>query len=688
MQSHSVSAPRPPRRDHGAAPRPRVAVLYSGRWFGSGNKEIGWKTTLLWAANHLRHLIQPNNASVFIVASPSNWCGPPADARGASKSSAEELFHAEVREAFDGWHDIHTALIPHEEGTPVDGAYAATAMNGLKAQLKSQDIEDHKHYGFVTAMMRNWRWQFMHFQRVEALRRVHGPHDWLVRVRLDVQFVDPLHIRGFPPSDDSGASATAKPLVVPTAKPEVNRDDDWEHRHEKLKDTAAPHADAQPIVHTLYAAGFHAIQPSVLTKEDDVKIIQCKDERPTERSAGRVGSWTREQLGLGQVPSCAAARRRARQNATSSAEQHASGAGGLVWHWRDWLFVGSPEAMAPLARMADRFVLVTANATRCFGLCQEEQTLLQLLQQGVRYAPIGVEVMLDRIACKDGGNTKLPHPMYQYVMEPLQPTEPVWAAPCFACVAWPRSHGNHSGSHGRRLEETSLRRGAWLSSTHDESYGKQFKIKRIGYWGASGRLTRFANTLARKDLDVYEFGVYTGVSMRDIAKRVHGFGHLWGFDSFVGLPQETKGEHLEGSHWKPGGFSAADALGEWKLPALLDQLRETIRYENTSFVPGFYSTSLTSQLRHSKPFQPALLIDVDVDLHSSALECLTWMFEQRLVLPGTTIVRYDDWRNMRQRGGEARAHREVTKRFNVTWRNLAKPGQPPNSREWQVLDYD
>ena len=109
--------------------------------------------------------------------------------------------------------------------------------------------------------------------------------------------------------------------------------------------------------------------------------------------------------------------------------------------------------------------------------------------------------------------------------------------------------------------------GTWLSSTHDESYGKQFKIKRIGYWGASGRLTRFDNSLARRDLDVYEFGVYTGVSMRDIAKRVHGFGHLWGFDSFVGLPQETKGEHLEGSHWKPGGFSAADALGEWKLPA-------------------------------------------------------------------------------------------------------------------------
>lgn len=112
-------------------------------------------------------------------------------------------------------------------------------------------------------------------------------------------------------------------------------------------------------------------------------------------------------------------------------------------------------------------------------------------------------------------------------------------------------------------------------------------------------------------------------------------------DSFVGLPVETRGERLEGAHWRPGGFSAADALGEWRLDALLTRLRTTIGYANTTFVPGFYADTLTPELRVKHDFQPALLVDVDVDLHKSALECLSWMFEQRLMVPGT-LVRYDD----------------------------------------------
>ena len=60
------------------------------------------------------------------------------------------------------------------------------------------------------------------------------------------------------------------------------------------------------------------------------------------------------------------------------------------------------------------------------------------------------------------------------------------------------------------------------------------------------------------------------------------------------------------------------------------------------------------------------------------------MLEQKLMVPGT-LVRYDDWRNIRQRGGEARAHREVSRRFNVTWRNVRAKGGALNSREWQVM---
>ena len=172
--------------------------------------------------------------------------------------------------------------------------------------------------------------------------------------------------------------------------------------------------------------------------------------------------------------------------------------------------------------------------------------------------------------------------------------------------------------------------------------------------------------------------------MQHMARRVRGFGRLYGFDSFQGLPRETAGEKLEGDHWRPGGFSAADAMGEWSLERLLQRLKEKIRYENTTLVPGFYSETLTPALRRAHPFQPALLVDIDVDLHSSAVDCLTWMLEQKLMVPGT-LVRYDDWRNIRQRGGEARAHREVSRRFNVTWRNVRAKGGALNSREWQVM---
>ena len=39
---------------------------------------------------------------------------------------------------------------------------------------------------------------------------------------------------------------------------------------------------------------------------------------------------------------------------------------------------------------------------------------------------------------------------------------------------------------------------------------------------------------------------------------------------------------------------------------------------------------------------------------------------------------------MGQRHGEGGAHRQITRQFNVTWRNLGADGRL-NSREWQVV---
>ena len=221
-----------------------------------------------------------------------------------------------------------------------------------------------------------------------------------------------------------------------------------------------------------------------------------------------------------------------------------------------------------------------------------------------------------------------------------------------------------------------------MSDAHDVAYGKNFKMRDVRYWGGSRKLKNLVNAAARRDRDVYQFGVYTGGSMRGIARSLHGFGHLYGFDSFVGLPTETKGEPIEGPHWKPGAFSAADALASYALNELMAQVSRRVERGNLTLVPGFFNESLNSVTRSRHPFQPALLVDVDVDLHASASQCLTWMFANGLIVPGT-YIRYDDWRNMRQRHGEARAHWEVSSRFNVTWRNLGWKGEA-NSREWQV----
>ena len=172
--------------------------------------------------------------------------------------------------------------------------------------------------------------------------------------------------------------------------------------------------------------------------------------------------------------------------------------------------------------------------------------------------------------------------------------------------------------------------------------------------------------------------------MSSIAHRIKGFGHLWGFDTFTGLPVEAAGVKLEGKHWGVGAFSSADAIGEYDEVKLLRTLHQRIGYANTSFVVGFYNQSLTTKLAMTRPFQPALLVDVDVDLYTSAMDCLRWMLRNRLLIPGS-YVRYDDWRKRYQNWGEAPAHHALTREHNITWINVA------GTKEWKVLaigDYD
>lgn len=92
-----------------------------------------------------------------------------------------------------------------------------------------------------------------------------------------------------------------------------------------------------------------------------------------------------------------------------------------------------------------------------------------------------------------------------------------------------------------------------------------------------------------------------------------------------------------------------------------------------TFVQGYYNVSLTPQLRQRHNFRPALLADLDCDLHVSTVQAMRWLFREGILLPGS-LVRYDDWPRIHdpqgQPWGQRLAHMEITK---VVWKLIVRP---------------
>merc|ERR1719271_2075309 len=75
---------------------------------------------------------------------------------------------------------------------------------------------------------------------------------------------------------------------------------------------------------------------------------------------------------------------------------------------------------------------------------------------------------------------------------------------------------------------------------------------------------------------------------------------------------------------------------------------------------------------------PAFLIDMDADLYISSIQALDYIFREQLARPGT-LIGYDDWWESPcasndvdvWKYGEAKAHKEIAIKYNVTFRCLA-----------------
>ena len=235
-----------------------------------------------------------------------------------------------------------------------------------------------------------------------------------------------------------------------------------------------------------------------------------------------------------------------------------------------------------------------------------------------------------------------------------------------------------------------LRAGNWASDRKSYGIGKgrgmAFRRTFMPMDGEASRNRRRALQVLMAELDgqtdcasrdLYTFGVYTGASIKFWLDRLAALkvthGPSWGFDSFEGLPEEAEGVELEGAEWKPGGFSAADQFGVYTFGEVRRRIEEHLGPAHAAkcrWVKGFFSASLTPTLARERGLQPALLIDVDVDLYISAVQCLDWCFANGIIVPGT-VVYYDDVEVVKaDKGGELRAHAEMTEKYNVTWRHV------------------
>jgi hypothetical protein len=184
--------------------------------------------------------------------------------------------------------------------------------------------------------------------------------------------------------------------------------------------------------------------------------------------------------------------------------------------------------------------------------------------------------------------------------------------------------------------------------------------------------------------DIYEFGVYTGTSMIDIGNVFADQGipirKFFGLDSFQGLPHGM--EDGDQTDWTEGNYSTQEHFDGYDIEEAMKLVEHHIRDRcrlNTliQMIPGFYENSLTPEAILKYDMQPALYVDIDVDLYSSTITAVSFMIESSLIVPGT-IIGYDDWGGtMGWRlalNGESKAHKELCEKYNMKCEELFQRG--------------
>jgi hypothetical protein len=135
--------------------------------------------------------------------------------------------------------------------------------------------------------------------------------------------------------------------------------------------------------------------------------------------------------------------------------------------------------------------------------------------------------------------------------------------------------------------------------------------------------------------DYLEFGVFGGFTFNLAYKHSHlhrNNMHLYGFDSFEGLP-------------KPEGIDSHPQWVEGEMASNMNDLKNSLKAlgvneSKYTLVPGFYKESLTAQTREKLNLKKAAFIYIDCDLYQSTVSVLDFALP---LLQTGTIIAFDDW---------------------------------------------
>ncbi len=145
-------------------------------------------------------------------------------------------------------------------------------------------------------------------------------------------------------------------------------------------------------------------------------------------------------------------------------------------------------------------------------------------------------------------------------------------------------------------------------------------------------------------IDYFEFGVAKGATFKWwVEMNKHRESKFWGFDTFVGLPEDW---HF----MKKGAFST-----DGHFPSIDD--------ERVTFIKGLFQESLPLFL-HGKQFERRKVIHLDADLFSSTLVVLTQLFPH---IKAGDILIFDEMKDVRH---EFRAFKLFAESFYIKYQVL------------------